>query len=89
MLTWDSDDRCYYHTIVQKLPVQSGNNLFEKMTNKQMDNFYEKICIMYNQLTEAERKSRKSEVCQLMVELFGEKFPHVVERSYVGTSESA
>lgn len=89
VLTWDSEDTCLYHTIVQKLPVQPENNLFEKMTNKQMDNLYNEICTMYSKLVEAEGKNRKSEVCQSMVDIFGEDFPVVVERSYVGTSESA
>ena len=88
-LTWDSDDRCFYQTITQALPVQPGNNLFEKMTNKQMNNFYEQICTMYSKFTEAEGKSKKSEVCQLMIDVFGEAFPAAVDRSYVGTSESA
>ena len=88
-LTWDSDDKCVYRTIVQKLPVQPHNNLFEKMTNKQMNNFYNEICTMHSKLTEVEGKEKKSEACQVMTDIFGEDFPVVVERSYVGTSESA
>ena len=88
-LTWDSDDGCFYRTIAQSLPVQPGNNLFEKMSNKQMNNFYNQISTMYSKLIEAEGKSKKSEVCQLMTDIFGEAFPAAVDRSYVGTSESA
>lgn len=87
--TRDSDDGCFYRTITQSLPVQPGNNLFEKMSNKQMNNFYNQISAMYSKLTEAEGKSKKSEVCQLMIDIFGEAFPAAVDRSYVGTSESA
>lgn len=88
-LTWDSVDKCFYRTITQALPVQPGNNLFEKMTNTQMNNFYDQICTMSSKFAEAEEKSKKSEVCQLMIDVFGEAFPAAVDRSYVGTSESA
>ena len=86
---WDAEDETFYWSITQELPVEPKNNLFEKMTNKQKNNFYNEICKLYAKLIEAEGKDKKSEVCQIMVDIFGTDFPVVVERSYVGTSESA
>lgn len=88
-LTWDSNDRKYYHTISKKLPVEPYNDLFEKMSLKQQEEFYNKIVLMQSQIVEAEGKSKKSEACKIMAELFGDDFPVTAERSYVGTSESA
>lgn len=88
-LTWDSSDSCFYHTISQKLPVEPYNNLFEKMTNRQMDEFYAKISDMVSKLEEVKGKNKKSEACKVLIELFGTEFPATVDKSYVGTSESA
>jgi len=88
-LIWDSNDGCFYHIISQELPVEPYNNLFEKMTNKQIDGFYKKISDMASKLEEVKGKNKKSEACKLLIELFGTEFPATVDKSYVGTSESA
>ena len=65
------------------------NDLFAKMTLKQQDNFYNKICNLLSRLEEAEKKDKKSEACSILAEVFGVDFPVKTERSYVGHSESA
>lgn len=88
-LKYDVQDAEYYHTISQKLFVTPYNDLFAKMSDKQQDNFYDKICTMLSKLEEAEKKDKKSEACSILVEVFGSDFPVKTERSYVGHSESA
>lgn len=78
-----------YHSIEQKLFVKPYNNLFAKMSKKQQEDFYKKIGMMLEKLCVAEGKEKKSEACNIMVEIFGSDFPVRVERSYVGHSESA
>lgn len=88
-LKYDLDSKSFYHGIEQQLFVTPRNNLFDKMTAKQQDNVYNEICNMLAKLEEVEGKTRKSEACSLMVEIFGEEFPVKTDRSYVGHSESA
>ena len=86
---WDNDSQSYYYGISQSLPVAPWNNLFEKMTPKQQDNFHDKVISALSKLDEVEKKTKKSDACKLMTDLFGDDFPVTVEKSYVGTSESA
>jgi hypothetical protein len=72
-----------------KLPVEPNNNLFEKMTEKQMESFYQKINSMVIKLDEVKAKEKRSDACSILVELFGDDFPVTVDKSMVGTSESA
>ena len=88
-LKYDIQDSKYYHTISQNLFVVPYNDLFAKMTLKQQDNFYNKICNLLSRLEEAEKKDKKSEACSILAEVFGVDFPVKTERSYVGHSESA
>lgn len=88
-LIWDSNDNKYYHSISQNLPVEPYNDLFEKMSLKQQEEFYNKVVLMQSKLSAVEEKTKKSEACKILVDLFGDKFPVTAERSYVGTSESA
>lgn len=86
---YSSELETFYHSIAAYLPVDPGNNLFEKMTENQMESLYQEISTMLNKLDEASEKTKKSEACEIMVELFGEDFPVTVDKSTVGTSESA
>lgn len=88
-LQYDFEDSKYYHTISQNLFVLPYNDLFAKMTAKQMDAFYEKICALTSKLEEVEKQTKKSEACSILAEIFGSDFPVKTERSYVGHSESA
>ncbi len=88
-LTWNSEENVWYHIISVTLPVEPKNNLFEKMTQKQMENFYQKLNSMITKLDEVKTKEKRSEACSILVDLFGDDFPVTVDKSMVGTSESA
>lgn len=88
-LTWNGEEKVWYHTISMNLPVEPRNNLFEKMTEKQMENFYQKLNSMITKLDEVKTKEKRSDACSILVDLFGEDFPVTVDKSMVGTSESA
>ena len=83
------EDDSYYYVISQNLPVAPNNNLFSKMTCKEMQTFYEQLSNMEAKLTDVSQKSKKSEACDILIKLFGEDFPYKVERSIVSSSESA
>lgn len=87
--TYNSEEEGFYHTIKLELPVEPYNNLFDKMTAKQQEEFYNKVCTMEANLDTAEQKDKKSEICKIMSQIFGDEFPIPAEQSYVGTSESA
>ena len=86
---WDENAQCSCYTSSHCLPVKPENNLFEKMTAKQQNDFYHKIDTLISKLEAVENEGKKSDACKVMTEIFGEDFPVTVEKSYVGTSESA
>lgn len=88
-LKYDFDDETTYHVININLIVEPYNNLFEKMTNKQMDDFYKKIVEMQEILEEVKKEKKKNLACEKLRKLWGEDFPITYDRSIVGTSESA
>jgi len=79
----------HYHKISSKLPVDPGNDLFDKMTAKQMEAFYGKVQTLISKLNEADEKSKLSEKCTVLSEIFGDDFPIKSQRSMVGSTESA
>lgn len=87
--SWSDEMEEMCHKITLNLPVEPYNNLFSKMTDKQMENFYQKIDKMLGKLDEVKEKTKRSEACTILTELFGEDFPVTVDKSMVGTSESA
>ena len=89
VFSYDSQTEQWYHRISQSLFVEPGNDLFEKMTVNQQEEFYSKICKMQDKLAQVEKKTKRSEACSVLVEIFGEDFPVKTDRSYVGHSESA
>ena len=88
-LKYDIESEEFYRSIKVFLPVEPSNNLFDKMTTKQMDTLYKEICTMEEKLNSVLTKTKKSEACEILVQLFGEDFPITVDKSVVGTSESA
>lgn len=88
-LRFSSGLDAYYHSITTDLPVNPGNNLFEKMTENQMETFYKEVSNMLEKLDDTASKTKKSEACEVLVKLFGKDFPVTVDKSMVGTSESA
>ncbi|CAI8989668.1 Nucleotidyltransferase [Bacillus sp. IT-79MI2] len=76
ILKWDSELEKTFYTIEYNLPVQPNTNVFSKMSNKQMDSFYQKLNDLENALTEAEGKSDPHEACKILSpKYFGDKFP--------------
>lgn len=88
-LRYNNEDKTWYHTLKTTLPVEPFNDLFEKMSEKQMEKFYQKIEVMISKLEDVKGKEKRSEACSILVDLFGEDFPVTVDKSMVGTSESA
>lgn len=86
---WNNEDSEWYHTISTTLPVEPSNNLFDKMTDKQMNRFYQKIETLVNKLDDVKKKDKRSDACAILINLFGDEFPSTVDKSMVGTSESA
>ena len=75
-----------------KLFVEKIKNSFSLNYDIAEGKFYHtinKICTMVSKLDNAEKQSKKSEVCSILAEIFGDEFPVKTERSYVGHSESA
>ncbi|WP_096186333.1 cyclic GMP-AMP synthase DncV-like nucleotidyltransferase [Evansella halocellulosilytica] len=76
ILKWDTDLEKSFYTIEYNLPVQPYSNVFSKMSNNQMDSFYQKLNELENALTEAEGKSDPHEACKVLSpKYFGDKFP--------------
>ncbi len=86
---WNESDSQWYYTISINLPVDPYNNLFEKMTDKQLDSFYNKVDTLVTKLDEVKGKDKRSDACAVLIKIFGEDFPSTVDKSMVGTSESA
>lgn len=87
--SWSNDAQQMCHKIAINLPVEPYNNLFSKMTDKQMEDLYQKIEKMIEKLNQVQQKTKRSEACTILAELFGDDFPITVDKSMVGTSESA
>jgi hypothetical protein len=76
ILKWDPELEKSFYTIEYNLPVQPYSNVFSKMSNTQMDSFYQKLNDLENALTEAESKSDPHEACKVLSpKYFGDKFP--------------
>lgn len=58
------------------LPVDPGNDLFEKMTDRQMKTFEDKLKNMHENLKKAESETDPKTACELLNEdVFGDDFP--------------
>lgn len=55
---WDENAQCYCYTISHCLPVKPRNNLFEKMTAKQQNDFYHKIDALISKLEAVENEGK-------------------------------
>ncbi len=88
-LKYDAESGKFLHVIKLSLIVEPWNDLFEKMTAKQMDDFYKKIENMSNTLEEVDKEEKRNKACEKLQSIFGDEFPIKYDRSLVGTSESA
>ena len=69
-----ADGKCYDRLQV-KLPVQPNTDLFEKMTDIQMNNFKSKLQELKETLKSAEEEVDPHEACKIMKKKFGDDFP--------------
>jgi len=72
---WDSDRQEWLKTIKVSLPVEPYSNLFEKMSNLQMNNFYNELNELYDALQEAAGKDDAHDACEILTKYFGVEFP--------------
>jgi hypothetical protein len=76
ILKWNMELEKYFYTIEYNLPVQPYSNVFAKMSNTQMDTFYQKLNDLETSLIEAEGKSDPHDACKILSpKYFGDKFP--------------
>ena len=87
--SYDSDEGKIYHLICQRLIVSPYNDLFEKMSLRQQEEFYTAVKGMKQKLSDVAIIEKKAEACRLLADIFGSDFPITTDRSYVGHSESA
>lgn len=88
-LQHNSETGTFYYNIESYLPVEPKNNLFEKMTESQLNILYQEVESMLGKLDEVATKTKKCDACEILVKIFGKDFPITVDKSMVGTSESA
>ena len=58
-----------------KLPISPDCDLFENMTNKQMEEFKEKLETLFNAVEQAQQKVDPVEACEILHKQFGDDFP--------------
>lgn len=61
--------------IAVKLPVQPYNDIFAKMTDKQMADFKQRLLALKSSLDSAIRKRSVEDACDILCEEFGDDFP--------------
>lgn len=74
-LVWDDGDRRHYPRLQVYLPVQPKSDLFEKMTNKQMEAFKAKLEGLLTALESARSKLDVHDACVILAQQFGTDFP--------------
>ncbi len=58
-----------------QLPVPPSNDLFEKMSDRQMENFKNRLATLVNHLTQAEGTFDTASACRILQHIFGDDFP--------------
>ncbi|WP_155300462.1 cyclic GMP-AMP synthase DncV-like nucleotidyltransferase [Deinococcus kurensis] len=72
---WDHDEQRRYPRLAVTLPVQPSSDLFEKMTNKQMDAFKQKLDALLTALKQARQELDVHDACAILNAQFGDAFP--------------
>lgn len=73
--TFDIEMYQYLKTIKYNLPVTPRSNVFFKMTNLQMNSFYEKLIKLKEALYYAKNEDDPHDACKELEKFFGDKFP--------------
>lgn len=74
-LKWDEDRKEFLYVIEYNLPVEPYKNMFSKMSNVQMNEFYKKLNSLHDALAEAKQLEDPYDACKVLSPFFGEKFP--------------
>ncbi len=74
-IRWDAERKEYLYSIYFELPVIPNKNIFSKMTELQMTDFYHKLNDLYSALLKAEKDCDPHTACKLLSNYFGDKFP--------------
>lgn len=62
------------------LPVKPYNNLFEKMTDIQKENFKEKLNDLKDKLNEADNETDPNKSSKILIKVFGKDFPEITKK---------
>jgi len=75
-LVYDNDEQAFVERLEVKLPIEPWNDLFERMTNKQMAVFKDKLIELKDALIFAERDTADPvAACERLQRVFGTDFP--------------
>lgn len=87
---YDWEEQEYYWRLKVILPVQPYIDVYEKVSNKQMNNFKEKLGVLKEKLIEAKDIIDNIEATKVLQSQFGKDFPEAtVESSALKTQRSA
>jgi hypothetical protein len=74
-LVYDEDEQAYVERLVVKLPIEPWNDVFDRMTAKQMHTFKEKLTTLMDALVYAEGVADTRAACERLQSVFGDDFP--------------
>jgi hypothetical protein len=86
IMVYDENEQRYVERLVVLLPVEPGNDLFERMTAKQMADFKVKLTTLRDALVYADGVSDPVAACERLRQVFGSEFP-VPNKSDTATSQ--
>lgn len=72
---WDSETQTWVRRLAVTMPVEPWNDLFDKMTDKQMLDFETKLQSLQEHLESARDEIDPVEACTTLRKVFGEDFP--------------
>ncbi len=72
---WDEAEQKSVRRLVVTLPVEPGNDLFERMTNCQMEDFEQRLKDLLEALDAAAVEVDPVDACERLQRVFGEAFP--------------
>ncbi len=73
--TWSAEEQRWVRRLKVILPVEPWNDLFEQMTNRQMERFEEKLKKLLEALDQAAEDVDPVEACKRLRKVFGPAFP--------------
>jgi len=93
-LAWDQESEKQLFTTSVRLPVQPYKNVYYKMTPRQLNTFYDRICDLVEALEAAVSQGADHEASKLLRKVFGDNFPLVedskkTKKPYIPTGNNA